>query len=196
MKLHIGNMLSGSCHRLSHVYRFSSYPVTRRESVAEHSYFVALYSYLIGMDLIDCGHSIDMGELLSRALVHDLDESMTGDFLRYVKYSSDDLKNALNKVSVVMIKRMVNELGNYYAERHWAAAKANDLEGEIIQVADLSSVISYVAEECKGGNKHVTYILTECCDYINKFIDANYDSAVVPYADKVVTWAKKTICRD
>ena len=73
--LDIDQLLTGSIHRMSHVNRYSSVPVNRKENVAEHSWFVAFYAYMIGKDLEAHQHEVDFGELLSRALVHDLRRS-------------------------------------------------------------------------------------------------------------------------
>lgn len=192
VNIDINEMLSGSIHRMSHVYRYSSVPIGRRENVAEHSWYVAFYAYLIGQDLQQQGFNVDFGEMLSRALVHDLDESMTGDFLRYVKYGHPDLKRALDEVSVSMIDKMAYKLksGRKAIQKHWSEAKDNDLEGDIIQVADLARVLSYVLEEIKMGNSHVTNIISECSEYIEEFAEKHTHSPVTPYAREIVKWAR------
>lgn len=188
----INELLSGSIHRMSHVYRYSSVPTSRKENVAEHSWYVAFYAYLIGQDLQNQGYEINFGELLSKALVHDLDESMTGDFLRYVKYGHPDLKRALDEVSVTMINKMGYALrsGGKAIKQHWSEAKSHDIEGDIIQVADLARVMSYVLEEVKMGNLHVSHIIGECAEYIKEFIETRKDSPVRSHAKEIVEWAK------
>lgn len=188
--LNIDKMLEGSIHRMSHVYRYSSVPVIRRENVAEHSWYVAFYSYLIGVDLVKQGIKVDFGKLLSRALIHDLDESMTGDFLRYVKYGHPDLKKALDEVSVSMIEKMGDELGVPDIQSPWATAKEDDVEGHIIEVVDLARVASYVWEEVQSGNMHVAPILKECWGYIVEFCEYNEQSPLIPYVDGIIQWLK------
>lgn len=184
----IQSMMAGGIHRMSHVYRYSSVPVIRRENVAEHSWYVAFYSWILAQDLERRGYKIDYGKLLSRALVHDLDESMTGDFLRHVKYGHPDLKRALDEVSVSMLCKMEQDLG-ISIRPMWESAKADDLEGEIIEVVDLGRVISYVLEEMKLGNTHVSGIIQECCNYIEKFVEEKPDSPVAVYAQAIVEYA-------
>ncbi len=188
-QLNIEQMLEGGIHRMSHVYRYSSVPVIHRENVAEHSWYVAFYAYLIGQDLAQQGYEIDFGEMLSRALVHDLDESMTGDFLRYVKYGHPDLKKALDEVSIRMLRKMGDDIGVNF-EPHWAKAKADDIEGQIIQVVDLARVISYVYGEMMTGNGHVSHILEECSNYIQEFATDNPDSPVKSYAESIIGWVR------
>lgn len=187
--LNIDAMLGGSVHRMSHVYRYSSIPVIRRENVAEHSWFVSFYSFLIGKDLEKTeGLEIDFGKLLSRAMVHDIDESHTGDFLRHVKYGHPDLKRALDETSIAMIDMLGDALGVHF-KHEWSTAKADDIEGHIIQVVDLARVLSYVWEEINSGNQHVSYILKECNEHIRKFIEDHPKSPVNSYAKRIYTWA-------
>jgi len=174
---------------MSHVYRYSSIPVIRRENVAEHSWYVAFYSLVVAKDLKSRGFDVDFGKLLERALVHDLDESMTGDFLRGVKYGHPDLKRALDELSEQMIRLMGDELGADLLLA-WKKCKADDIEGDIISVVDLARVISYVYEEMKSGNQHVAHIITECCAWIKKFLILKDHSPVVPYAKSIIRWAE------
>src|SRR5436853_94810 len=89
--LNVGEMLCGRILRVFHVHRFSGSPVHRKESVGEHLWLAALYSDLISQELearlpeIE----IDTGKLLRRAIYHDVEESITGDIVRGVKYGGD-----------------------------------------------------------------------------------------------------------
>lgn len=187
-RLDIAELMSGPIHRMSHVNRYSSLPVIRKENVAEHSWYVTFYAFILGHELVECGHDVDMGELLSRALVHDLDESMTGDFLRYVKYGHPGLKSALDEVSESMLDVMSSGLGPAPIKYFWSRAKGPDLEGDIIQVADFSRVVSYVWEEIKTGNKHLKSILSECRGYLHEFIREEPWSPVDFYAGQICCW--------
>jgi putative hydrolase of HD superfamily len=184
----VNNMMTGSIHRMSHVYRYSSVPVIRRENVAEHSWYVAFYSLIIAKDLIRRGHEVDIGLLLERAMVHDLDESMTGDFLRGVKYGHPDLKRALDEISEREVLKMESDIGTKLL-LSWSQAKSPTIEGDIVSVVDLARVLSYVFEEMKLGNMHVRDIPEECCGWIKKFMYARDASPVKEYAHEIYTWA-------
>lgn len=176
--LDIKEMLTGGIHRMSHVYRYSSLPTLRKENVAEHTFYVVLYSYLIGKDLdarfledlARIHPSIDFGDLLARALLHDIDESHTGDFLRTVKYGHPDLKTALDQISESMVHKMSTELGVDFYDP-WKGAKNRDMNGWILEIADLARVVSYVMEEIKSGNRHIVNVLAEVRDYYKKVVD-------------------------
>jgi len=194
LELDIDALLSGKFHRLSHVNRYSSIPTIRKENVAEHSWYVAFYSYLLAKDLErrykDEELEIDYGKLLGRALLHDLDESLTGDFLRIIKYGHPDLKKALDEVSVSMMIHMTKEVGvNLLPD--WKSAKDDDLEGHIVQVVDLARVVSYIWEEIKLGNEHIRPLLDEVCEYFETYCVTNEDTKVAPYARRMADWVRE-----
>ena len=181
-----------SIHRLSHVFRYSSLPVVRRESVAEHTLYVSLYSLILAKKLVKLGFEVDIGKLLERALVHDVDESMTGDFLRTVKYGHPDLKRILDEVSVSMIRRMENEL-DVEILQPWTDAKSEGIEGDIISFVDLACVLAYAFEELRLGNASMKHVVYECCDYILKLVSERKASPVMRFAKSVVAWATKEV---
>jgi len=169
--------LNGPLRRLAHVYRFSSIQTTRKENVAEHSYFVTLYCLVLGRminGIVErAGRStsvpVDMEKLLTRAVVHDLDEGLTGDFIRTVKYYSEATKEALDTVAGVMM----NEIETMTFEgikQVWEDARDGSLEGDILAVVDLAVVSTYAVEEVNMGNHYMVKILREVSGYLREKI--------------------------
>jgi 5'-deoxynucleotidase YfbR-like HD superfamily hydrolase len=110
VNLNIREMIAGNPIRLRYVFRYSTSRVSCPESVAEHSFFVAFYSMLIGEWVIEATlaqHSgikkpdrmFDWAELLKKALLHDLEEARSGDVPRPFKYSSPELRMMLEAAS-------------------------------------------------------------------------------------------------
>ena len=64
---------------LSYVPRWSIVDMAKDQSVAEHSYNVTILSMAIGEIAKRYGLSFDYGALLEEALLHDMDEALTGD---------------------------------------------------------------------------------------------------------------------
>ena len=184
----IESLMNSSVRRLSHVYRYISVPTIRRESIDEHIAYVSLYALIIAKDLIKSGHNVNLSILLERTLVHDLDESITGDVIRTVKYGHPDLKRVLDEVATLMMARLDKSLGVSLSSA-WRDAKGVDLEGAILEVVDLFQVISYVSEEIDLGNRHLLNILPECCNYVRQVIEHRSDSPIVPYAKEILEWA-------
>ena len=184
--MNIRALMMGSPHRMSHVYRYSSIAVLRRQHVAEHTFYVSFYALNIAYALIREGFKVCIGKLLERAIVHDIDESHTGDFLRTVKYGTPGLKEALDGVSSSMMLKMVDELDtDLRLYSSWLCSKVDDLEGHILEVADLAEVGSYVLEEIRLGNRHVAPILSEVAKYISQFMVCHSECPTRKYAQEI-----------
>ena len=133
---------------LRFINRFSIYHVNKPETVAEHSYYVTYYAWRIAKDFEASGVKIDMLKLLERSLVHDLEETKTGDMITHSK--TNIIKEEINKLSKDILPRDIYNL--------WKDAKDDTIEGQIIDFADGYEVLVYCLEEIKSGNKHMISI--------------------------------------
>src|SRR5262245_61049884 len=71
---------------LSGVTRFSMLKMCHHETVLEHTGMMVCFCYVLGERLNACKPgTLDMGTLLSKATVHDWDETITGDVARPTK---------------------------------------------------------------------------------------------------------------
>lgn len=179
------------------VNRYSSVPVNNPENVAEHSWQVAMLSFLLGVDITDYppfedAERPDMYLLLARALIHDLTETMSGDIIRSYKHGSIDIREAMEHQDRQNAHRLARELGLPAVGHLCNHAKADDLEGTIISLADMLCVVSYCVAEHRLGNREVDYILRAMYQenlhryhwhpYVGHYVDAvfpnrNYEDA-------------------
>jgi len=160
-------VLIGEPTRLRYVKRFSICPKVHEESVAEHSYYVAFICLMLGEDLMNQGFvKLNLGMLLSRALIHDLDEVFSGDFIRMFKHQNIIVEEAINATSKILVERFTQ---NYPAGKklldYWENSKSEDLEGSILAFADFLSVLSYIWQEIHAGN----HIMFTQLDELEKF---------------------------
>lgn len=182
MNINLAEMLGGNLSRVRNVIRFSNSTRIKDESVAEHSFFAAYYSLLLGQALRTFEDvEVDFGLLLSRALVHDLDESITGDFIRHFKYSDNMLHERLDDASAVLMSHAFDSTfyGAVEAKQDmlstellslWKTAKASStVEGDLMAFADFLSVLSYVMNEIDCGNKKLVTQLDDMYEYLNSF---------------------------
>ena len=136
---------------LSHVPRWGILRSIRKQSVAEHSYYVALYAEQLATVIQWDG---DIAALLQYALLHDIDETVTGDIPGPVKRAAFDKAKMWDKIRDTMARRFgtinVFRLNNPLPE-----IKA------IVAVADSIDEISYLIEETVLGNKWVRVVLVE-----------------------------------
>jgi 5'-deoxynucleotidase YfbR-like HD superfamily hydrolase len=167
--LDLPQILLGRITRLRYIKRYSICPRVHEESVAEHSYYTAFIALVVGMDLQTRGHSIQLGKLLARALMQDVDEAYSGDFIRMFKHSSPGLKTAIDAAALQFMRGFATEagLGSMYLG-FWTEAKDATLEGAIVSFADFASVVSYIAQELRSGN----VVMREQLDELNKFCES------------------------
>lgn len=174
-----------SLGKLSCVNRFSQSYLSKPENVMEHTGFVALMSLAIAKDLIRKDCEINVGLLLEKALVHDLDEIITGDVTRSTKYSSDEMLSSMNLLSQESINKISTDCDCSF-NLCWASAKEGK-EGSIVSLADCLSVLFKAHNEVvMRGNKTIDFggtsklrenVICRICDLENIIgakIDANF----------------------
>ena len=157
--LDLNVILKGQIQRISWTDRYSSFLRLRNENVAEHICYVALYAHLIALDM---KHQypevqIDHEKVLSRALVHDLDETISGDINRPFKKFYPGLNDMIKRACEAMMLPILHEMTTCpkVVERlhtDMRDAKDKTLEGYIIHLADFMSVVSYLISEKRRGS--------------------------------------------
>ncbi|WP_438446161.1 5'-deoxynucleotidase [Gorillibacterium sp. sgz5001074] len=128
-------------YRLKYIKRWSLMRNISHESVAEHSYHVALLTHLlctIGNEIY--GKSIPTGQLVSASLFHDATEVFTGDIPTPVKHHNPEILSNFRKIEDRAAKRLSGMLpkalqpvykplleGKKNADPHLIYIKAADL---------------------------------------------------------------------
>lgn len=172
----VNELLKGESRRLARVFRFSSSPCLRTENVAEHTFFVIHMCLMIYEDLCErypdskVLERLDLGILLSKATMHDMDEALTGDLPRPFKYFDPDTKEMINKVSErVFLDYATKARLPLRTIDHWKDAKIGP-EGLIVKAVDLMQVVSYVHEEVHMGNRLILSKMGEVSRYMKEFV--------------------------
>lgn len=126
------------------ITRYSQSHLTRQESVLEHTGFVVLFCYIVGSKIYRC----DMGELLRKAVSHDLEESIVGDIATPTKYSSDSMTYCIKQFEDRAMKQISNHFDDWM-DMHgdWRDSKDDTIEGKIVTIADHCAVIYKIYEE-------------------------------------------------
>lgn len=180
--LNIRELLTGDLNRLRYINRYSTSLVIHKENVAEHSYYVALGSMMICRWVKqNTAQRPNVSTVLQRAIVHDMDESRTGDFQRPFKYSDPDLQTMLERAAEAELVLAVAPLFPNSPEfcedvvHTWKSAKDDSLEGMIISFADYLSVISHLAAEVECANLSVLRHYETLQEYAQKFRASRFD---------------------
>jgi 5'-deoxynucleotidase YfbR-like HD superfamily hydrolase len=124
---------------LAYVPRWSIVRVAKPQSVAEHSYYTAMYAYQVA-DLIEWKG--DRYVLILMALWHDVEECFTGDIPGPIKHRLIDMK-ANDAVCAMMNSRFGSEW-SYFPP---------DGSPQIIKVASLIDDAMFLAGEIQRGNE-------------------------------------------
>lgn len=158
----VGEVLFGKLSRLRNVYRYSGEYVLQRENVAEHSFWTALIAVTIAMEYWGPTMAKDVAV---RALLHDIEESMTGDLVRSMKYHDQNLRDQIASVETEFAASLLAPLGEVGEEYFhiWFNAKNMETDsGKIVALADLLCVISYCRKEAESGNPKLAQIEADC----------------------------------
>ena len=158
----VHEVLFGNLTRLRNVTRYSAEFVLQRENVAEHSFWTALIAVTIAHEYFR--DEVDVGTVAVRALLHDIEESTTGDLVRAMKYHDQGLRDQIALVEAefaASILKPMGETGEDYFDI-WFNAKDDTLPGRIVALADLLCVISYCRLEFESGNHRLGQIERDC----------------------------------
>lgn len=145
---------SGDARRLAYADRYTTIPVTFRENVAEHSYWVALYSLVIHREM---GQPEALtAPILAFALVHDLVECRSGDLVRTFKYLTPELKAAVSAAEKLIEDSMPDLLRKEFSALA-AIPDASDraYAKAVVKTADFVSLHQYMIREVSRGNTEI-----------------------------------------
>jgi 5'-deoxynucleotidase YfbR-like HD superfamily hydrolase len=142
--------------------RYSQTRLMAPENVLQHTGFVALASYFMGLELNSVAktksEAIPIDDLLSRAVVHDLEEVAVGDIARPTKYHSEETEAIFAKLKDIAIRKVVTDLhlelavGTAVLHTHELAKEGR--AGFIVDLADKAAVIYKLWDECLLRNNH------------------------------------------
>lgn len=129
------------------VKRWSIVWTLQPDTIAQHMYFNALYSRTVA-DLIEWKG--DRGLLALVSLLHDVEETVTGDIVGVVKHEIIDAKKASDFTARVMERQMPTIHDAYMAAK---ADPSYDEMHKIVKVADHLDSAFYALTEQALGNR-------------------------------------------
>lgn len=160
--------ISDLYQRLYVMRRYNTTPCTISESVASHSYLVSFLSLLLANK-----KKHDIERVVGMALIHDADESLSGDVSALAKRFHPEINNALENASYEFLSIILeNVTDKDYLYSLWAEYKEKQTEeSKLVKSADIISRIIPMLMEVKLGNEYAEEIvsnsfiaLRECCD--------------------------------
>lgn len=175
---------SGDIRRLASVWRYSSIPICIPENVADHSYWVALYSVAIHDEVINQSPNAQRKKyskrdvllaIVLKALVHDMGEAVTGDIVRPFKYSTEALKKAVDEAEHTMMgERLPKSLTKIASDAGKIAseADASTYVEAIVKAADFMSLYQFMRREILRGNVEIVGFVGRMCEDFGKMCSA------------------------
>lgn len=158
MSLNIRTMLQGTIVRMRYVRRWSTSRVLFPENVAEHTFFVSFYALMIcrWLNVPYSATRVDVGDVLTRAVLHDIEEARSGDIHRPFKYSSQELLTALQSASILATTQVLDGLFDSSVDHETltdAAVNAKDdtMAGCVVRFADFLAVLAFILQEGPGA---------------------------------------------
>lgn len=169
--------------RLGSIKRFSTIPNVNPETVAEHSYHVTFLTMLIADYLWWHNTEVDAEKAMKMSLLHDIEESVSGDILGPLKRGS--LGKELTELAARSVGYLCDCLGvpaNFYYFKMWQEyADQKSLEARIVKLADFATLLIQAVKEIQCGNKYFKTTLREVSkDLCKDLEDLGADDPLTP----------------
>lgn len=146
----------GDVRRLDYVNRFSGIPVSFMENVSAHSFWVCLYAAMIHRHLLGFQEpGIDMYVMI-HGLTHDIPECLTGDVVRTFKYSTPELKRAIDSAEEKLAENLPEEI-KFFVKAISDTVSPEDQKyvKSVVKAADFMSLFQYMNREWNRGNVEI-----------------------------------------
>ena len=143
---------------LSRVKRFQVYNLFNEYNVAEHSFRVAMLCHIIATD------PITRKDAIEKALFHDLEESILGDFPGPIKKRNDKFNEQYEILADQIMKEQL-DIGRYFDL--WKYSKAGR-SGMVVHLADNLEAFQTVVEEVEAGNMSMKSTLLRFLEGVGK----------------------------
>jgi putative hydrolase of HD superfamily len=151
-------------HFLGELMRLKSVPrigwllrgVRDVESVAAHSYGVAVIAMLLADRARRRGMKVDVERVLRMALMHDLTETRTGDLPSTIKkyFGKENVKNADHQIAEEVFGGL-GPIGKDYLQTWLEYEDRGSIESRIVKAADKFDLLMQSLEYEKGGARQL-----------------------------------------
>lgn len=154
---------------LNSIIRYSGIYCIRPETDSNHVMDMMAMCHSIS-DIIyeKKGIKLDLKELIYRCYTHDLDEVLTGDVQRGLKYYNNKIHNAIDEVAEELLNKTYKE---EFVDDIRNAKDIEDPCGVIVKMADTLQSSMKIYEECKLGNFHFTRVIKEHNEFLSDLLN-------------------------
>jgi 5'-deoxynucleotidase YfbR-like HD superfamily hydrolase len=159
---------------LDNIPRFSNQPRIKDETVAAHSYYVALMVFMITTELEELGCAVDVGKCIQMALLHDLPETVTGDIIYPVKKHDSENMGILDKLEEQMMAEAIPDTLPRCLKKLLIPEK--DYPGKwsveigLVKFCDMCELVFYAMAERRMGNQNFSHFIGKGLHYCHDII--------------------------
>lgn len=141
-------------NNMKEVYRWNNVDINDTDS--QHSFYVAMWSFILGLiERLDYNQNVQIDQLVSKSIFHDIHESLTSDILSYIKRINKKVKELIDIMeddkNHLILCLLPVELQDTF-KSYICDAKSNDIEGELVHVADKIDAAIKALREMKRRN--------------------------------------------
>lgn len=198
-------IISSPMLQTNNVFRYSGTKMIEPESLTTHIYETQMIGYMIINHMANyCGDELDKGLYLEKVLHHDLEESMTGDVVRTLKYHNPAVLSELQKVAYEVAEELYD---TYFEDKDkellsiWDDAKTGD-EGFILKLVDTLTVVNRVVKEVEYFKNiyfiRVAYEVSIYLKDLQKLLETNprkFTEDSISYLSKILDDAQEVLHR-
>lgn len=173
------NLISSPLMNLDHTYRYSGTKLVEAESLSQH----IIETIMLGLKIVDkvnhiAGYDLlNPSEYVMKAVYHDLEEVITGDIPRPLKYYNEFTRDSLKNVADEIAARFFSDQF-YEGHKHymiWDQSKSG-FEGFILKIVDMLVVANKVVKEVSLlHNYYMLRVAHEVSQYLRELsLNINY----------------------
>lgn len=179
--------------RMKLIARWSLMRSTKTENLAEHSYDVAILAHflvLLRKHLYKDLPQVNLEEVLTFALYHDVPEVLTGDLPTPVKYYSQEMKTAFSQVEAEARDKLLENTPEVLREAYEQVfvLEENPWIYAFVKAADRLSAYLKCCKELQMGNQEFSLAKEQCFEDLKKsdlpevqyFLEHCLESFVLP----------------
>lgn len=151
------------------VQRYSCTRLAETENLAVHVAETSMMSYIIGNELKSLGQDLNIGLLLEKCLVHDIDETITGDIVRNLKYATPEIHEGIEQVASSAVRKISDSIkGADNLVETWKDSKSG-VEGLVLKLVDMLCVVRKAMTEVElYNNLSALKIISELKNHLVK----------------------------
>jgi len=157
----INGFLEYSIDRLTAITRYNTRRHLKPQTVMQHLGSTTLIAMLLSDYLNEVGIKNNPERVLRMAIIHDVEEVISGDLPHDLKYDmkySTELRATLNKLTNYTLNTTLNMIGDSHLKSRYKRLfdeekSRKTIEAKIVKAADDIDVVIYARQENKLGNR-------------------------------------------